>query len=849
MKQVAFFFVFSLFLFGHTYSQIDITQAEIKSDTTSVFDAQEDIASSFSSMSDGQSDDDGGTNFIPSLLHSGQDVYQGNTAFNFNIAYFRNRGYDNQYQDVSLNGFLMNSMITGRASFAQWGGLNHVVRWPEQIIDMNPATFTFGNVGGATNFDLRASGFRKQYRASYALSNRTYNNRIMLTAASGNMNGWHVVGSASARFGDAIAYAPGTSYLGFSGFLGVEKKFNQEHSLGLTAFVSPTHRGLQAASVQEAYDLVNSNYYNPNWGWYQGKQRNARMRTTVEPAIFLTHYFTPEHNKYIITTTLATSFGRTNSTSLNWHDVPDPRPDYYRYLPSYLLLNGDTAMAYEWRNRWLTDDKTRQIDWYKLYEVNQRMATLGNRAQYMVENRVLDHFELGGASNLVMDLSNNIKLAVGVDIRGLQQRNYKTINDMLGGAYWLDVDKFSEGEFPPDADVPFNDLDNKNVKLYEGDKFGYDYNFLIYSQKAWAMLNFTYPKIDFHVGALLGATEMWREGFMRNGRFPDNSKGKSEVKAFFEGGLKAGMTYKVTGRNYLVLNGQLAHSAPSILNAFLAPRIRNTYINDLRAEKIAGADLSYIMKYPFMKMRATVYFTQFYDLSKVISFYHDDHQTMVNNAITGMNQRHIGVELGTEINLGSMFSLILAGNLGDYRYSNNPIMYTNAENGYDLLGFGQQDVKQKVYWKNFFVAGSPQVAGTLGLKFNYNYWWVNINANYFDRIFVAINPERRTSLARGILEPDDNYDDFIQYHQIVDQARMKGQFTLDFSVSKSWRLKRSTIGFNINITNILNNKNLVTSAWESFRFDYRDFNPDKYANKYYYAFGTTFFAGFNFTFN
>jgi len=854
MKQFICFLAFAFILFGYAYSQIDTAQFSAKPDTVftqDALDALEDIASSFSNISEGQFDDEegGGTNFIPSLLHSSQDVFLSNTSFNFSIAYFRNRGYDNQYQDISINGVNMNSMVTGRASFSQWGGLNHVVRWPERVVNMNPATFTFGNIGGALNYDLRASGFRRQFRASYSLSNRSYNNRVILTAASGNIKGWSIVGSASTRFGDALAYVPGTSYLGFSGFLGVEKKINQEHSLNLTAFVSPTHRGMQAGAVQEAYDLVNSNYYNPNWGWYQGKQRNARMRTVTEPAIFLTHYFTPEHNKYTITSTVATSFGRNNTTGLNWYDVPDPRPDYYRYLPSYQITGGDTSdMYFSWRNAWLTDANIRQINWDQMYEINQSAAHLGNRAQYMIENRVVDHFELGGTSYLITDLSKNIRLNAGVEVRGLKQHNYKTINDLLGGAFWLDVDKFSEGAFPEEDNVPYNNLNNMDVELKVGDLFGYDYNFLLYNQKAWAMLNFTYPKIDFHAGGQLGATQMWRDGFMKNGRFPDNSEGKSEVKAFFESGAKAGITYKVTGRNYLVLNSQFGSSAPSILNAFLAPRIRNTYINDLRTEKIASVDLSYIMKHPVVKMRASLFFTQFYDITKVISYYHDDYGTMVNDALTGINQRHLGAELGTEIRLSSMFTLIFAGTFGDYRYSNNPVVYTNAENGYDILDDGNTDTQEIVYWKNFFVAGSPQAAATLGLKFNHNYWWVNINANYFDRIFIQMNPNRRTTLARGTLNLDKP-DELEQYHQIVDQARMKGQFTLDLSVSKSWRIKRSTVGFNISVTNILNNKKLVTSAWENYRFDYRNLDVEKYANKYFYAFGTTFFAGFNFTFN
>jgi len=852
MKQVVFFFSFFFLFLGYSYSQID-TVKFVKTDTLSVEDTHEDIAASFGSISEAQSDDEVGSNFIPSLLNSSQDVYQGNTSFNFGIAFFRNRGFDNQYQDICLSGYIMNSMITGRASFSQWGGLNHVVRWPERVIDMYPATFTFGNVGGATNYDLRASGYRKQVRASYMLSNRSYNHRLMITGATGVMKGgWSLVASASTRFGDDISYAHGAtgiSYTGFSAFLGAEKKFNQEHALNLTAFVSPTTRGMQAGAVQEAFELTNSHYYNPNWGWYEGKQRNARIRTVVEPAILLTHYYTPKSNKYAVTTTVATSFGRNNTTGLNWFDVPDPRPDYYKNLPSFFLFSGDTAGYLAYRNDWLTNENRRQIDWYNMYDVNQRAKVQGERAQYMVENRVIDHFELGGVSNLVMDINRNTKLSAGVDIRGLKQHNYKTINDLLGGAFWLDIDKFSEGQFPDSIPfVEYNDLNNMDVELKEGDIFGYDYNFVIYSQKAWAMLNFTYPKIDFHLGVQLGATEMWRVGFMKNGRFQNNSEGKSDVKAFLEGGAKAGITYKVTGRNYLVLNGEFVNTAPSILNAFLAPRIRNSYIQELKTEKIIGADLSYIMKYPFMKLRATLYFIQFFDISKVFSYYSGNQTTMVNDAVVGMNQRHLGAELGAEIKLSSMFWLIIAGNFGDYRYSNNPAVYTNFENGIDLLELGHIDKKYDVNWKNYFVAGSPQVAGTIGIKFNHDYWWVNINANYFDKIYCQITPSRRTSDFAGYFHLDDPKE-LEEYHQITDQARMKGQFTLDISVSKSWRIKRYTIGFNINVTNVTNNKNLVTNAWENYRFDNTAYNPTKFGIKQYYAFGTTFFAGFNFTFN
>ena len=842
MKRTLLWLFAFLFICGTAYSQDKVKTKKQKAATDTLARSGVD-GDTYSDVSEGQGDEEeGGGNYVPGLLHSSQDVYTNNTSYTFSIAYFRSRGLDNRYQNVCLNGFSANSLVTGRASYSQWGGLNHIFRYPEALTDLLAPTFTFGNAGGATNYNLRASNFRKQIRASYSLTNRTYSNRFILTGATGvTKKGWSVVGSLSARFGNALSYVEGTTYNSFGGFLAVEKKLNSENWLNLSAFASHTSRGMQSNSVQEAYDLLNDHYYNANWGWYNGKQRNARVRTVCEPVILLTHTYVPKSNKLNLTTTVATTFGRNNTTSLNWYDAPDPRPDYYRYLPSYQISNGDTNGFYnDILNYWTSNDQSyTQVNWDKLYEVNQLAALQGKRAQYMVENRIYDHIQVGGSSNLAADLTEHIKLTAGIDIRGMKQKNYKTIDDLLGGLYWLDVDKFSEGDFPDDYNIQYNDLNHKDDTLHEGDVFGYNYDYHIYTQRAWAAALFTYNHLEFHLGGQIGGTEFWRTGQMRNGRFQNESYGNSEKRAFLEGAGKLGITYKINGRNYLMLNGLAESNAPSVLNAFVAPRIRNKYVENLQNEKVYAADLSYILKYPAIKMRLTAYFTQIMDATRLISFYHDDFASMVNYSISGIDQRHLGVELGLEVKLGSMFSLILAGNYGDYRYSDRADVTMNAENGTDIEG----DVERTVYWKNFHVSGTPQAAGTIGLKFNHNYWWVNINANYFDKIYCDLNPERRTTGATGPLY----YSDPDLYHRIADQTRMKGQFTLDASVSKSWRIKHKyNIGFNLSVTNLLNNKNLVTTAWEQYRFDYTNYNVDKFGNKYYYAFGTTFYLGINF---
>lgn len=846
MRKVLLLSILTLFTCFNVFSQEN--QNEKKKDKKNKNEVQKnDLSEGQEEMyqvEDEMSDDNenGSSNFVPSLLHSSKDLYTNNTSYAFSIAYFRPRGYDNRYQEVYVNGYPMNSLVTGRAVYSQWGGLNNIFRYPESISGLNDVPFGFGDIGGANNYNVRASNFRKQLRASYSLADRTYTNRMILTYSTGlNKKGWAFTASLSSRFGNNLAYVEGTSYTSFAGFLAVEKKFNSEHWLNLSAFTNYTERGMQSSSVQEAYDLLNNNYYNANWGWYQGKQRNARVRTVCEPVIMFTHNFTPANNKLIVQTTLMTSFGFNNTTSLNWYDAPDPRPDYYRNLPSYQIDNGDTASTYyDILNLWQSNDQSyTQVNWDNLYNVNQLAAAQGKRAQYMVENRRVDHYQIGASTNLNWSINDHWKLYAGANIRGMNQHNYKTIEDLLGGSYWLDVDKFSEGDFPNDQNVQYNDLLHKDDTLHEGDVFGYSYDYQVLEMKTWGLIKATYNHWDFYLGLQLGASQLCRVGHMQNGRFPNESLGRSEVRTYVNDGIRLGVTYKINGRNYLIFNGLSETKAPDILNSFLSPRINNRYVTGLTNEKIFAADLSYVMNYPVIKMRITAFGTKINDASRLISFYHDDFSSMVNYAISGIDERFIGIEAATEIKLGSMFALILAGTWGDFRYTDRAHVNMNAENGVDFDG--QMD--RIVYWKNFHVAGTPQVAATAGLKFNYNYWWFNLNVNYFDKIYCDLNPERRTSTARGSLDENSEL-----YHLVADQTRLKGQVTVDVSLSKSWRIKHKyNIGFNASITNLLNNKNLVTTAWEQYRFDYTDYNVNKYANKYYYAFGTTFYLGINFS--
>ncbi|MCB0786897.1 MAG: TonB-dependent receptor plug domain-containing protein, partial [Flavobacteriales bacterium] len=151
-----------------------------------------------------------GSQDISGILQSSRDLFTSTAAFNWGSARFRIRGYDSENTWVSINGLLMNDLESGWSSWSQWGGLNDVTRYPVIRTGINPSRLYFGGIGGFTDMDLRAGSLRKGLRGSFAVSNRAYNNRVMLTWTSGyNKNGWAFSLSGSRRWANE-GYVEGT---------------------------------------------------------------------------------------------------------------------------------------------------------------------------------------------------------------------------------------------------------------------------------------------------------------------------------------------------------------------------------------------------------------------------------------------------------------------------------------------------------------------------------------------------------------------------------------------------------------------------------------------------------------
>lgn len=804
------------------------------------------------SISDDDLKEEGGQN-ISSTLNASRDAFYNTAQFVFGIARFKLRGYDNKNYTTYLNGIPVNDLEDGNTGWGQWGGLNTMFYNRENSLGLRANTFSYGEVGGAFALDVRASKQRKQFQVSYANTNRNYRHRLMASYSTGILkHGWSVAAAVSRRWAKE-GYVAGTFYDGYSYFLSVEKFFGSKHSLSLTTFGAPVRSGLSRATTQEMYELSGSHYYNLNWGWQNGKKRNVNINNSHQPMFILMHDWKINNHESIVSSA-GFSFGKRERSNIDWYNAANPRPDYYRYLPSYEEDSTERhLLAYEM----MTNEEKRQSDWNGWYEANYMSydsilnangvaghTVYGKRARYFLYNQVEDVRKFNFASTYNNYLSEHIAFTSGLVYQYERTQYYKQLTDLLGADYAVDVNQFAERDFPDSLTNVQNDINHPNRILQESDIYGYNYYITTHRAKLWAQSVFTYNKVDFFIAGQFTLNTFWRKGETRYGLQPNNSYGKSTVKIFPTGGVKTGVTYKIDGRNYLNLNGSYESRSPFTDDAFVSARTQNTVVNNLKSEQIYSAELGYTLRTPNVKLKVDFFYTQFNNQTKNYRFFHDDLRSFVNYSLTGINTRHWGGELGLDANIWRGFSATVVASMGRYTYINRPqasITYDNDPSYH---------VTEKVYQKNFNVGGTPQLATSFGINYRSpQFWFASVNFNYFDWMWLSFNPARRTENALDLVDPSS-----ASYKNIVDQQRLKGQFIMNLSVGYSWLLnkqfkglkKRYFLVFNASVSNVTNNKNLITGGYEQLRFDYNQKNGDKFPARYYYAFGTTYFVSIAF---
>jgi len=429
-------------------------------------DISEDQDLSLITITDDELNDDASAaDNIAGLLQATRDIYLRTAAFEFSSSFFRIKGLDSGNGKVLINGIEMNKIYDGRAQWSNWGGLNDVLRNQEFSNGLAPSNFTFGGILGSTNINTRASEQRSGTRISYSSSNRSYVHRVMATHSTGMLDGgWAMTFSGSRRAG-LEGFNEGTSYNAYSLFAAIEKKFNEKHSINLSAIFTPNRRGKSSPNTQEVFDLKGI-AYNDYWGYLNGRKTNSRIKEVVEPIIMLNHYWDISDNTSL-QTNVGYQFGRIGNSRLDFNGGANPSPTYYQYLPSYYERNEDLAGAYEARNRFEDDG---QLNWNRIIDANVTNAQNGIENAYVLYEDRNDDKQISVNSILNSSINDNITLNAKLEYRRLRSENFAEVIDLLGGNGYLDINPFADTE-----NAQQNNLLSPNRVVQEGDKFRYSF--------------------------------------------------------------------------------------------------------------------------------------------------------------------------------------------------------------------------------------------------------------------------------------------------------------------------------------------------------------------------------------
>lgn len=764
--------------------------------------------------------------FVPSPLHASKELLHSAISFRFGAGRYRYRGLDTRSFSFRMNGIKMNRLFDQQIPWNDWGGLNESTS--NQHIVAGVGEEGFENIGINNHVHTEATSIRPQRSISLVTGNRAYGNRFSFVLAKGfNKKQWASAVHISGRKGGEQILDAGF-FNSISYLLSLQKKW-KAIDMNITMVGSVVHRNTTPAITQE-YRLLGGRKTNPYWGWQQGMKRNVGIYFVHQPKVILSAQFSPTEDIHI-QSAIMYSQGLQYTTGFDWYRAADPRADYYRYLPSYQT---DSLLQQQVQQLIVSNPQILQIDWERMYQMNSHnpftlRGVTGNRAKYILESRNRYTKQCFISTQLQQQITATDSWKIGIDMsREFVQLN-KRVHDLLGADYYVNWNQFATNNIPDNKAIQ-NDLNDPDRILYTGDIFGYDYQLYLQEIVGTASWITRKQKLDIHVGGTVNFTEYRRIGNMRNGLFPGNSFGTSPPISFLNGGIKFGFTYKRSGKQYFLWNLLFLSRAPLVQHAFVSPRVNSLLHPALNNEKIFQLEAGWIHNSSKLRLRMNAYMFHKYDGIDLLSFYHDEYQSLVSYALSNLHQMHMGIEASLIHTINPSLTIELVALVGNYRFKTTQQYATYIDNE---TAAGD---KGTVFIKNFKVPGTPQRAFSMGLTYKPGKWWANLAVNYLGDYWLDFNPLRRT-YAAGQLQAQT------KTNWIFPQEKLPDIVYTDLFIGTSLYLikkkKQAPVLLFLSVNNCFNNL-FYNGGYEQMRLGVNHVGDNKFPTKYFMAPGINY---------
>lgn len=615
------------------------------------------------------------------------------------------RGFDNSNIAVMINGIPVNDPENGIVYWSNWASLADVASLIQSQRGIGSGKVASPSVGGTINIVTKGIETKQGGFVSYALGNDGFQKRTFDVSTGLMKNGWSLTMKGGQSSGDG--YFQGGEFRVGDLFANVSKRLSPSHQLSLTAFgSSQEHYSRKDALTRSEWERVRSVYkvegdwtrYNPELGYIaNGERRSTGLEHFTNGMAFLSHVWqiAPQSS---LSTSVYYSFGKGYSHSGLADE--DTYSEYDWYSADYGALN----------MKFRAEDGT--YDYAKIEGIN---ASSDRGSLLVLSNTIGNYGTYGLVSTYKNALSDRLDLTAGVDVRSYTALHQNTLDDLLGGAYYVD---------PGRADVS---VDNnpvatdawKSARLGIGDILYRDYDSHIVQEGGFAQLEYSGEAFNAFVAGALNYSHYWRYDRF----YYAEGNARSGIAGFWGGNLKLGANYNIGRRHNVYANVGYVSRPPKFKGGvFMSATTSHTINERVANEKAASAELGYGYHGEALDVSVNGYMIEWLDKAmakrgKLGGQYYLN--------MTGVNSRHVGVEIELKARPFRWMELSGMLSVGDWRWdSDNVKGYAYNLSGQAITSEGsattpgaEDHAWALINMKGIHVGGSAQTTAAIDALF------------------------------------------------------------------------------------------------------------------------------------
>ena len=645
-----------------------------------------------------------GTQEFPEILKSTPGVHANKEGGGYGDSEIYMRGFDNTNIAVMVNGVPMNDMENQKVYWSNWAGLTDVTRTMQTQRGLGASKVSAPSVGGTINIITKGLDAKKGGSIYYGMGNDNMN-KVMFTVSTGmSKSGWAMTLLGSKTWGDG--YAQGTDFKGYTYFVNISKRINEQHQLSFTAFGAPQeHYQRKGALTLADWKMteqvwgVENHKYNSSYGFDKnGQRRTAEYNVYHKPQLSLNHQW-QINDKSSLSTVLYMSIGRGYGYSGQGNSTYG-----YSYTDWYGANYG--TLQTKFRNA----DGT--FNYGMIQDINEQsehgsMLVMGKLKNY--------HNWYGLVSTYNTKIGKDFDFYGGVDFRAYKGVHTNEILDLYNGKYYIDSSRQNAKAV---NNVNASNPDWVNEKLGVGDVMYRDYDGHVVQEGAFFQTEYTKSDLSAFIAGSLSNTSYWRYDRL----YYDKKHAESKTKSYIGFTVKGGANYNINEHHNVFFNAGYISRAPMFNNVFLTYTSSNVTNPDAKNEKVLSFEVGYGYRLKWLQVDLNAYWTKWMDKSMAKQLSVGAQQTDGYINMAGLDARHQGIEL--EVKASPLYWLDLNGmfSIGDWQWDSNAKGYIYDANGQPLDKDGNvasAPLAEDHYFagialKGIRVGGSAQTTAALG---------------------------------------------------------------------------------------------------------------------------------------